>query len=222
MSGQRLTVACPAGHAQLLELPTTLGLQVPTDPRLGLLTGTPGGFFCPLCQSAYQVELTGTYLDPARRHFILIQKPSQLPNWKSLEAELEQRFLDAVPPAQRTSTSRPWLKRLVFGLPGLKEKLALWETGLDDRLLEVIRLQAVQSAAGISKPSARELPALTAIDIEHSRLSFGWLEPGPLKGKVLHLPLPQYDALESRRELLLKQVPALFVSPFVDARRLLL
>lgn len=208
---------CPAGHPLELFMPSLDSEDTP-DWTQQLDVGWSVGS-CAMCRRVYRVERDGYWLDAARGVFVLILRPSLQPQWASLEAQVQSKLLQ-VCRVQRVLVERLTRTRLVFGMAGLQQKLALWEAGFDDRLLEVIRLQAFQRQAAVVGPNVRIPPTLQQIELARARLSLHWPQVPEAKGKVIHLPLQQYELLESQRSTLEKQVPALFTRPYVDVLRL--
>lgn len=209
--------SCPAGHPLELFMPTLGAEDEPSWPQQLDLAWAAGA--CSACRRIYRVERDGYWLDAARGIFVLVLRPSLQPQWSSLEGQVQAKLLQ-VCRAQRVMVDGLSRIRLVFGMAALQQKLALWEAGFDDRLLEVIRLQAFQRQAAVVGPNVRVPPVLQQIELGRARMTLHWPHVVEAKGKVIHLPLQQYELLAAQRAALEKQLPALFTRPYVDVLRL--
>lgn len=211
---------CPKGHKIVGRFPQRVPTLLSHEEISHLLEHQTGVVACAPCGKRYQLEREGTLLDPVRGHFVQVVSASRLADWATLEGQVEGSF-QAACQRHHVDPTAPFVKRLVFGLEGLRHKLGLWEVGLDDALVEVVRLQAFQMQSARGGQTSRTPPALLAVDLEHARLTLHWPQEAETKGRVLHLPFQQYEMLVARRSALEKQLPGLFVRPFVDVRRFL-
>lgn len=219
----QILTSCAKGHPLHQTLPHISSMLAPQSGWESFLDGRLNQVYCERCQTWQVVESETEFLDPWRGLFVTVLAPSKVKQWASLESEVPSRLTRAL---ERHSLAKdsPYVMRLVFGLQDLRKKLALWEAGLDDSLIEVVRLQALQSQGGGQARNAsgdRAIPELTCVDLQRSRLSLSMGLGGDGQPKALHLPLQQYEILVQRRAGLEQQLPALFKAPFVDVRRYL-
>jgi len=117
--------------------------------REDILAGRHGRLRCPVCGTVIQVETESVYLDTLRRQFVGVA----LPRDAARPAVARARFADAYhqaieggpPPAQEVGLGV--VHRVVFGVSGLREKLLLWDAGLDDRSVEAGKLRLIRELA---------------------------------------------------------------------------
>lgn len=120
--------------------------------RAEILAGTFQRFECPSCGEPTPVDPRFTYVDFGAGQFIGVYPARAGVEWKRLEAEtlaLYDRNLGAhAPPAARAVA--PELDvRVVFGLAALREKLVVFEAGLDDVAVELVKLDLVRCQPGL-------------------------------------------------------------------------
>jgi len=112
------------------------------------------------------------YTDFNRLHWIGVYPRWENPYRYDIDSELETAFratmLERCAPIVRSWAPR-FKKRLVFGLPWLREKLLAWENNLDDRLLEAFKLVLVRDmSSGNMNPRA----TIVLEAVEDERLIF--------------------------------------------------
>jgi hypothetical protein len=136
---------CPRCRTEL-ELPLARSLNVSRSPesREALLRGTLHVTRCPACEQRVVVESQFDYLDFGRRQLLMIFRPEDEARWAELEplpAALYQRsFTDEQLPPLVRQIGEGFRVRAVFGMAALREKVVLWEAGLDDAVVETWKL----------------------------------------------------------------------------------
>lgn len=86
-----------------------------------------------------QVEKAFFYLDLARGQAMLVQPPRERFRHAAASAQLE-RMLQVLPEAMQQQAT---LRRVVYGLEELREKIVAAEAGLDDRAVELMKAAVV-------------------------------------------------------------------------------
>jgi hypothetical protein len=116
-----------------------------TAPRLraAILDGTFHTFTCAACGWRFRLEKPLAYTDFARRQWLISFPPEQVSAYRELEATAAASFRDTMvvrcPPIVR-EWSTEMTRRTVFGLAALREKLVIADLGLDDRVVELLKL----------------------------------------------------------------------------------
>jgi hypothetical protein len=123
-----------------------MSLNVSRSPesRDALLSGELHATRCPACEQRVVFESQFDYLDFGRRQLLMIFPPDDEPRWAELEpmpAALYQRALtdEVLPPLVR-QIGAGFRVRAVFGMAALREKVVLWDAGLDDAVVEAWKL----------------------------------------------------------------------------------
>jgi hypothetical protein len=107
-----------------------------------LLDGRFQRFDCQVCGAAAIIENQLLYMDLERKHWIGMFPPPQRSRFAEWGRVVEQSFSDALttapPPLARAREE--FRVRVVFGVAELREKVLAWHAGLDDAVLEVLKL----------------------------------------------------------------------------------
>ena len=194
------------------QIATSLNAVRSPAAREAVLAGRLHHVDCPRCGSPHRVETTFGYMDVQRGHWLAVFPPEELPEWAAHEVVSHEAFWqvsDRAPMLWNFRATEMTL-RCVFGLADLREKLLIWDSGLDDAIVELWKLEL----------EATE-PAL-ATDV----LRFAGREGGEivfavgLDGQAIAAPWGRYTILRAQNRQLRAQHPVLFKGPFVDRRRL--
>jgi len=138
---EHLPAQCPA-CANDFDVPVLKGLHVTRLPevRTDILEGRFQQHVCPSCGTRIQLESTSVYTDFDNWHYVGIEAPSPS-SW----SEARKRHVDAFdanfilgPPAAQ-ELAHAMVHRVVFGMHALREKLLVWDAGLDDKVVEAMK-----------------------------------------------------------------------------------
>ncbi|MFT5682035.1 MAG: hypothetical protein ACI8RZ_002953 [Myxococcota bacterium] len=145
------TIVCPTCQAQFSgELLRSLHVTRRPDARAAILAGTFQRFTCPECGGAVRVEPTLLYTDFERHHWFAVFPRHTLPHRHDLidlvDEGFEANMRTHCPPMVRQWAPR-FVRRVIFGLPALREKLLCDLHALDDRVLEVAKMQLLRDTA---------------------------------------------------------------------------
>lgn len=208
-------VRCPCGATLRAELAD--GLHVAETPwvRARIAAGDFQRLACPACGVARVAHTPLVYTDFARLHWVVVAPPAELAAWGRWAGLCAQQFEKHVrrtaPPFVQALADR-FTVRLVFGLDALAEKLRAWDAGLDDRLVEAVKLSLLGGLPGGPTPGLRL--RLQAVDRGAWTLSFTVSRPGRDAQDVITLSLDAYLDAEARAPRLRSELPALFTPPF--------
>ncbi|MAA78041.1 MAG: hypothetical protein CL916_02190 [Deltaproteobacteria bacterium] len=127
--------------------PLLKGMHITRIPqvRKTILDGTFQVFPCTYCSYPVQVERSSIYTDFEAGHYIAIE-PTGHPNPKEMihfhQGVFDRCFI--MGPSVAEELSHRMQPRLVFGLTALREKLLCWDKGLDDRVLEILKIDLIR------------------------------------------------------------------------------
>jgi hypothetical protein len=169
---------CPdCGAEATLEYPASINADRRPDLRAAILDHSLYTVACPECAKALVFEPHITFLDVARRQWILAEAVDEVGNWRDAEANAvgiyEMAFGSGAPEAARGIGAR-LVARLVFGWPALIEKLLCVELGLDDVALEALKLALLRDGPLRAISATLEL---RLVDRDEDGLTFAWLDP---------------------------------------------
>lgn len=128
---------------ETFEVPLLKGMHITRIPqvRSSILDGTFQVFDCTHCGHQVHVERTCIYTDFEAGHYVAIElsgHPDPAEAVAFHQGVFDRCFVMAPPVTQELShRMRP---RVVFGLTALREKLLCWDNHLDDRVLEVLKV----------------------------------------------------------------------------------
>jgi hypothetical protein len=133
-------VRCTCGKEFLAPLARSVNAARSPQIREAILKGTFHSFTCPKCSERVTVERPFYYTDLSRHCLYHVR-----PRGRRHEFKETSRDLDRVAgffPAATLPDGKPTL-RVLFGLDELREKLVAQDAGIDDRLLELLKVLLV-------------------------------------------------------------------------------
>lgn len=129
---------------------------------------------CPSCNTAFRMQPNFNYLDAGRGQWIAGMPASQLSNFEQIEEEVSDLFdrsYGAKAPAAAQSVGEGLDVRLTFGWPAIREKLLAREKGLDDVLLELLKLELMRRVP--EAPFGDEIE-MRLVDFQEDLMTFVW------------------------------------------------
>jgi hypothetical protein len=136
------------------------GLHITRLPevRQRILDGT---FHTKVCRSCGHIGIVHTktlYTDFDRWHWVAVAPPwliHEWPRWEHIvRDEFEHNMRVAAPPMVKALADN-FAVRLVFGFDALAEKLRAWDAGLDDRMVEALKVRVAMAHLGDLGPGFR-------------------------------------------------------------------
>ena len=191
------TAACPAcGKDSEFEAVMSVNADRRPELRQEILDGTFQASACPKCGTQVRLPPEFTYLELGRRHWIAVHPMSSRRDWAALEQAALEAFDEGfgkAAPAAAQQLAPGMVPRLVFGWAALQEKLLLTDLGLDDTVLELLKITLLHDVEGLTMAPDSEL-RFNGGDAE--TLAFDWLraETGEVMNGFL-VPRPAYDAI---------------------------
>src|SRR5262245_5617611 len=151
-----LSVACPACGTTSVES-IAVSLNGPRVPEIvqAIVDGSFHRFACRTCGCDFRVDGPLIYTDFERKQWIGEFPLDWETSWAGLEHQpldsFRRAMIDFAPPIVRAESSG-FAVRAVFGLGALAEKISLFAAGLDDRVIELVKL-VVLLRAGMPLPA---------------------------------------------------------------------
>ena len=194
-----INLACPAcGKACAYNAVYSVNADRRPDLRVDIIEESFQRSECPSCGTAFRLDPEFVYVDAGARQWIAAYPLAKLSQWKTLEAEA-QRLFDRVYGEEASeflqTQGKTLVRRVSFGWAGLREKLAIAATGLDDVAIELCKAAILRSASAAPVDGRVDLRLL---DADADRLSFGWLlAQDEALVETLSLARPMYDEIAS-------------------------
>ena len=194
------TIICRCGERYVVEVATGLHVSRRPDLRQQILGGTLHRFFCPSCGMTTMVDGLLAYTDVPRRQWFTVAPSTGLPwreAWLAVARDSFEATMVKGAPELVASWGQEMTRRLIFGLAPLREKLIASDAGLDDRVVELLKIQLVRDLR--DRFSAADYFHLVAVT-PAGELAFERTHPD---GLIRRFPIPRamYDALAGAPEL---------------------
>jgi hypothetical protein len=217
-----VTVNCP--HCQRdFETGAADSLNVTRMPwaREQILSGLFHEATCTHCGRQANLDRAFLFTDMGRGHFIMVHNTLDIETWRPLEDAADALFSESL--SQSPSfTSRPlsYSLRVVFGLPALADKLRVWDAGLDDAVVEVLKLELFASVPAL-RARGDLLLNVVAVNDSAGHIEIEARQLGKSTAPSFYAAsLSRYRELAAARFELEDRFPGLFFRPFSSWRRL--
>jgi hypothetical protein len=141
-------IECPhCGAGQRVQV--AIGLHITRLPHVKekILHGELHRFDCTTCHKRIEVRIPLVYTDFERGHWIEVRPDEDIAQWQELAPAAAAIFDRAVMHGAPILRSRveTFTTRLVFGYAELREKVLLFDAGIDDRAMECLKLLAIRT-----------------------------------------------------------------------------
>jgi hypothetical protein len=150
------TIVCKCGERYSVEVANGLHISLRPDLRQQILDGTFHRFFCPSCGMTAMIDATMSFTDFPRRQWFTVAPANGLP-WRRQWLEIARTSFQATmvdnAPELVVGWGHEMTRRLMFGLAALREKLITSDAGLDDRVVELLKIQIVRDLRGELSPN---------------------------------------------------------------------
>ncbi len=141
------TIICRCGEHYVVEVANGLHISARPDIREQILAGTFHTFSCPGCGAKAIVDKLLSFTDFPNRLWFTVAPSTALP-WRRRYLDIARQGFDDTmtrnAPPLVIGWSGEMKRRLLFGLAALREKLVAFDAGLDDRVLELLKIQLVR------------------------------------------------------------------------------
>jgi hypothetical protein len=200
---------------------TSINATRAPEYRQAILDGTFQRFRCSGCGAESTPLVPFIYLDFDRGNYIGVFPSSDEATWWAVEEEPLAAFdrnLGAQAPPPARGIGSHFQVRTVFGLTALREKIVVLEAGLDDAVLEALKLRLMAVMSGLSLDLAGR-PRLVAVTAD--QLVFLVAQASADDHRQLEVPRTEYEDIAADEVLRAGFVRRLEAGPYRDAGRLL-
>ena len=217
----KIEVACPAcGTAADRMVATSINASRSPEWREAILAGRFQRFACARsgCGEVVTPLLPFPYLDFHRKQYVGVFPHGDESRWWEHEREPEgayERNLGALAPPVARPIGEDMVVRTVFGLDALREKIVVLDAGVDDALVEALKLRLLVGRDDLS-PAPDDRPRL--LSLSDDELTFR-ARRGPDVYR-LTVPRAELDAIAADDDLV-PILDALRSGPYRDCGRLL-
>ena len=130
-------IRCVCGNPITVQLAKSINVTRAPAFRAHILAGEFHRAACPACSRNFTVETTFYYTDFARNSLFKVLPRGDRHTWRHASGEVEKAS-SYIPPTVMVDAGRTL--RVVFGMDELREKLVAQDAGLDDRVLELLKV----------------------------------------------------------------------------------
>jgi len=147
---EHFDVACPRCGAGF-RAPVLKGVHISWLPevRETVRDGTFARHTCPSCGLTVQIESSTAYTDFEHGQYVGVESPERT-DWRVARAHhlrvFDECFTFGPPVAEELAGSM--IHRVVFGVHALREKVLVWDAGLDDRAVEAVCISKTNHSFG--------------------------------------------------------------------------
>jgi hypothetical protein len=168
------------GHGFRIELASGIHATRLPAARQEIVDGSFQVVACQRCEHRMMVEGSMIYTDFERHQYVAVECLVGMTADEALHRHqtiFAQSFEHGPPIAQ--DMGKGFRRRLVFGLPALREKLLIWDAGLDDHVVEAVKGD-VLARQGLS-PQEAELRVAGVLEGGHIVLARWDPRPQPVR-----------------------------------------
>ena len=193
---QPMDITCRCGHSFPTKVVHGVNIDRLPDVRDAILDGSFHTTLCPACGTHSVIEKEFLYSDFGRGTFFKVKPRSARHLWEEASRELDD---DLAKVPTEVSPDRGRQRRVVFGLGELREKLVAQDAGIDDRLIELMKvLLTYEHPFLLQKPRLR----ITLDRIGTDRLSFVAEHDHDAERFELVMPRGVFDDIAERQDAL--------------------
>lgn len=213
-------IRCRCGTEQDVQLANGLHISARPDIRQQILDGTFHRFACPACGKSIQIEKLLAYTDFPKQQWFTVVPDDELP-WRGERVAFAKEVFDrnmvkrAAPMIQEIAPHMT--QRVIFGLASLRDKIVSFDAGLDDRLVEALKLQLLRDLGLAFAPGTYFYLA----EVTGNDLVFEYAPADSGETKQLTIPRAMLDELAHERPQLEAAMPELWNDIVVDYRVIL-
>jgi CpXC protein len=215
-------LVCPACKALVtMEAVGSVNADRRPDYRDDILADRFQDTTCPQCGESFRLQPNFSYLDAGRGQWIAGLPAGRLRDWVATEDEVAELFetsYGARAPKAAQAVGEGLEVRLTFGWPAIREKIYAREAGLDDTVLEMLKLDLMRRLP--SAPLAEGVE-LRLFRVEGDRLGFIWIS-SETETPVQEIEVGReiYDAIAGDAAAWEGVRAGLADGPFVDMQKL--
>lgn len=220
----KASAACPAcSTLRSFDRVVSVNADRRPDLRAAIVDGSFQREQCGQCSHPFKPPPLLTYLDIARRNWILVQAFEEQENWERFgeiaAGSFAMAYGDRAPPDAQAS-GRDLRVRLVFGWSALREKLRCDDLRLNDIDLELLKLSVLRESPDSPLSDETELRLL---GVKGPELLMGWVRGRDERMvATLRVPRSTYDELVFNRSEWQTLREEMAAHSFVDMNRLML
>lgn len=217
-----LNTVCPScGESVTMMAVGSVNADRRPDLREEILSNSFQRVTCGECNTTFRLQPQFNFLDGARGQWIAAMPAPQMPDHLALEdlaSDLYRRSYGVDAPEAARAIGEGLSVRLTFGWPAIREKILAVAEGLDDEILEMMKLAMIRQ---MPKPPLAQGLELRLTEVSDDTLTFLWMRTDTeAKMGGVNASREMYDAIESDSEGWAATRAKLNNGAFVDMQKL--
>ena len=190
-----VNLVCPScGTLIVMEAVGSVNADRRPDLRNAIMEDRFQDVTCTACGKEFRLQPEFNYLDVGRGQWIAGMPAARLTSWVAVEDEVMDAFNQSYgpeAPLAAREVAEGLAVRLAFGWPAIREKLLLVEAGLDDAVIEMMKLDLMRRLPSAPLGLDTEMRLVRATD---DLLAFTWIATAAEAGHgEVVLPRAAYD-----------------------------
>lgn len=213
-------IQCPCGETYRVQVAESIHAPRVPEIRQQILDGSFHRFTCPHCQQRSSVDKLFIYLDFDAHHWLTVFPEADLARrsyYQKLDEDSFRRTMLERAPDLVKRWAPSFTRRVVCGRAGLREKLIVFESGLDDRMIELMKLDLIRGRRLTLSPDTR----CSLIECRDRVLKFHYAASPSEAPRALSVPWSEYGRMVAGIESYQPALDQLMAGSFVDFRALL-
>ena len=215
-------VSCPnCGETVNMEGVGSINADRRPDYRDAILQSKFQDETCPHCKASFRLAPEFNYLDVGRSQWIASMPANRLRDWIEVEDVVKESFAISYgvkSPQAARDIGGDLVVRLTFGWPALREKILANDRGIDDAVLEMLKLEMIRRIPSAPFGEGIELRLVGATE---EALNFVWIDSGSEDVlETLQVQRTLLDAILENEEGWKPIREQLTDGPFVDMQKL--
>jgi hypothetical protein len=217
-----VNLICPScGALIVMEAVGSVNADRRPDLRIAILEDRFQDTTCGSCAKSFRLPPEFTYLDVGRGQWIASMPAARMPSYLEVEDQISAAFTQsygATAPAAARELGAGLTVRLTFGWPAIREKLLLAGAGLEDVVVEIIKLDLIRRLPETPLSPGTELRLVQATE---DLLALAWIDTATEKGQgEIVLPRAAYPEMLADIDAWGDVRAQLVNGPFVDIQKL--
>ena len=145
-------LVCTCGHELTARLARGIHASRVPQVREQILRNELHVITCPACGAIADVHRDLTYADFDHFHWVRVARPDELDAWAAVEAASLAQFTRIVASGSPVvaEMAERFRVRVVFDLDELRERLIVWDAGLDDAVIECVKLRCLRERPALA------------------------------------------------------------------------
>jgi hypothetical protein len=191
------------------------------DLRQAILNSNFQDQVCPHCQTSFRLAPEFNYLDMGRGQWIACMPADRVRDWIELEDQTRESFdisYGSKAPQAARAIGADLAVRLTFGWPAIREKILANDHGVDDAVLEMLKLETIRRVPSAPFDEGIELRLVGVTD---TALTLVWTDAATEDElETLQVRRTLLDAIVENEEGWKSIRGQLTDGPFVDMQKL--